>query len=158
MNVHTSDGSGFWSLLIYLTQEHANPRGGLKKKQCSQPVRQKGPYTHTKESFHVKRSSGRAGTVSDLLHSLIIYLFQQEQQVPSILRPNIERFFIFSNLHLIENYHFKLQKDNLESCQRQGSHLRIVILKRNISPSNQMYDFKNRPQRCFLQLAEKMQV
>ena len=30
------------------------------------------------ESFRVKRSSGRAGTVSTLLHSLIIYLFQWE--------------------------------------------------------------------------------
>ncbi len=30
------------------------------------------------ESFRVKRSSGRAGSVSDLLHSLVIYLFQQE--------------------------------------------------------------------------------
>ena len=30
------------------------------------------------ESLRVKRSSSRAGTASDLLHSLIIYLFQQE--------------------------------------------------------------------------------
>ncbi len=30
------------------------------------------------ESFHVKHSSGRAGNVSDFLHSLIIYLFQWE--------------------------------------------------------------------------------
>ncbi len=30
------------------------------------------------ESFQVKRPNGRAGTVSDLHHSLIIYLFQQE--------------------------------------------------------------------------------
>ena len=30
------------------------------------------------ESFRVKCSSSRAGTVSDLLRSLIIYLFQQE--------------------------------------------------------------------------------
>ena len=38
-------------------------------------------YTYTLKTgmpIGVKRSSGRAGTVSDLLYSLIIYLFQQE--------------------------------------------------------------------------------
>ena len=68
-----SKGTGMF-LIKDITVTLARGHQSLKGLSKNEPTMDIFPI----ESFHVKRSNGRAGSVSDLLHSLIIYLFQQE--------------------------------------------------------------------------------